>query len=234
MSVHTNPRQCLANLSQQLTDGGRAEFLEQEWKSTGTIPEMPTGDCAVVALVHAAFWSPSRESYEEARYSLSKFIRPWMFKARNMNEKPSDYRLRRIRQWIRAPRRNPIHGTPSHATSLSIRILLGYEHIYPNQENRWYCICDMESAYVLDVQTPYDHTMTVHERVAYTTAHFDPNETEVGNVHQLNPKRTEKLKATRQYEEADRLWRQQLAESYVPFSQQDWGRRPKPEDFLKN
>lgn len=50
MSVHTNPRQCLANLTQQQTDGGRAEFLEQEWRSTGTEPEAPTGDCAVVAL----------------------------------------------------------------------------------------------------------------------------------------------------------------------------------------
>lgn len=233
MSVHTNPRECLANLVQQPTDGGRAEFLEQEWKSTGTEPEAPTGDCAVVALVHATFRSPSGQAYKDAMFDLSLATRPWMYKVRTKGERQLDFLKRRIRQWLRTPKRNPIHGTPSHATGFWITTFLGYELIYPNVENRWHCICDMMCTYVLDVQMPDGgHTMTVHQGVAYT-APFDPHETEVGNVHRLNAKRTKELKARRQYEEEDRLWFQQWAES-GDLDLPDWNSRPKLEDYLRN
>ena len=43
MSVHTNPRQCLKNLIQQQTDGGRTEYLQQEWRSTETKPANANG-----------------------------------------------------------------------------------------------------------------------------------------------------------------------------------------------
>ena len=233
MSVHSSPRQCLANLTQQQTDGGRAEFLEQEWRSAGTEPEAPTGDCAVVALVHATFRSPSGQAYRESMFDLSSSTRPWMYKMRTKGEKPLDFLYRRFQQWLRAPRRNPIHGTPSHATGFWTTTFLRYELIYPNKENHWHCICDMKCTYVLDVQIPGDHTMTVHQRVAYTTAPFDPNETEVGNVHRLNARRTKALKARRQYEEDDQLWFQQWAEG-GGFQLSDWNSRPKLEDYLRN
>ncbi len=233
MSVHTRPRQCLQSLTQQQTDGGRAEFLEQEWRSTGSETEAPTGDCAVVALVHATFRYPSGQAYREAMFNLSSSTRPWMYKVRTKGEKQLDFIKRRFQQWLRAPKRNPIHGTPSHATGLWITTFLRYELIYPNEENRWHCICDMKGTYVLDVQVPGDHTMTVHQRVAYTTAPFDPNETEVGNVHRLNARRTKELKAQRQYEEDERLWVQQWAEG-GGFQLPDWSSRPKLEDYLRN
>ena len=204
MSDHTNPRQCLANLTQQQTDGGRAEFLEQRWRSTGSEPDVPMGDCAVVAVVHAAFRPPTGHSYVAARSHLSMSIQPWMYKERKKGEKQLDFLYRRFKQCLRAPKGDPIHGTPSLATSFWIRTFLGYDHIYPNEEKRWYCICDMACTYVLDVQMPGDHTMTVHQKVAYTTAAFDPDKTEVGNVHRLNPKRTKELKALRQCEDAKR------------------------------
>lgn len=75
--------------------------------------------------------------------------------------------------------------------------------------------------------------MTVHQRVAYTTAPFDPNETEVGNVHRLGARRTKELKARRQYEEDERLWFQQWAEG-GGFQLLDWNSRPKLEDYLRN
>ena len=236
MSVHINPRQCLANLTQQLTDGGGAEFLKQEWRFPGTKPEMPTGDCAIVALVHAAFCPPTGQSYSRARSNLSNSIRGWMYKERQKGETQLDYRYRRFRQWLRPPKRDPIHGTPTHATSSCIRIFLGYEFIYPNEENHWYCICDDVCTYVLDVQIPGAHTMTVHQRVAYTTILFDPDKTEVGNVHWLNPEKTRELKATRQeevrkHEEERQLWRKRCEESYGRFLPQDWESRPKLEDY---
>ena len=235
MILHTNPRQCLAKLSQQLTDGGRTEFLEQEWKSTGTLPEIPTGDCAVVALVYAAFDSPTGRSYGEAKYRLSVSIQPRMYNKRKMGEKLPDFLHRRVRQWVRAPKLNPIHGTPTHATSHVITTLFHYELIFPNEEKRWYCICDMESAYVLDVLIPGDHTMTVHEGVAYTTAPFDPGETIVGNVHWLSPEKTRRLKAMRQKEarrkeEERKWWRERWEESYGRFLPEDSELRRKMED----
>ena len=232
MSVHTNPRQCLANLTQQQTDGGRAEFRQQEWLSAGTPPETPTGDCAVVALVYAAFRPPTGQSYREARYNLLTSIRPRMYKKRTQGERQLDFLYRRLRQWLRAPRRDPIHGTSTDATGSWITTFLHYEPIY-NRENRWQCICDMTCTYVLDVQIPGGHTMTVYQKVAYTTSLFDPNETEVGNVYRLNAKRTKELKAFRHYEKAERLWRQQWAESgrLQPPGQQS---RPRLEDYLRN
>ena len=231
MSVHTKPRQCLANLVQQQSDGGRAEFLEQERRSTGIEPEEPTGDCAVVALVHAAFQPLSGQSYREAMFNLSLSIRPWMYELQTKGEKRLDFLYRRFRQLLRPPRRAPIHSTPSYATASWIRIILGYEHIYPNKENRWHCICDMTCTYVLDVQIPGDHTMTVHQRVAYTTAPFDPDKTEVGNVHRLNSKKTKTLKAQKQYKEDQRLWYARQLEDGRLF---DLDSYPKLEDYLEN
>ena len=233
MSTHTSPRQCLANLSQRRTDGGRVEFFGQRERFIGTEQEMPTGDCAVVALVHAAFWPVTGQSYGEARSHLSSAIRTWMYKERKMGEERLDSLYRRIKQWLRAPGRDPIHGTPSHATGDCIRNLLGYEHIYPNEENRWHCICDITCTYVLDIQAPWDHTMTVHQRVAYTTAEFNPHETDVGNVHRLNAQRTRNYKAQGQYKEAERRWFQEWVESdgsQLP----DWESRPKLEEYLRN
>ena len=123
-----------------------------------------------------------------------------------MGEQLLPFLYRRMRQWLRTPKRDPIHGTPSHATSEYITNYLGYEHIYPNDDDRWHCICDEESAYVLDVQMPLDHTMTIYGRVAYTTAKFDPYDIEVGNVHRLSPKRTHEMKARRQHDEAQRKY----------------------------
>ena len=233
MGVHTSPRQCLAKLTQQQADGGRAEYSEQERRSTGTEPEVPTGDCAVVASVHATFRYPSGQAYRDAMFNLSSSTRPWMHKVRTKGEKLLDFLYRRLQHWVQVPNRNPIHGTPSHATGFWITTFLRYELIYPNEENRWNCICDMMCTYVLDVQIPGGHTMTVHQGVAYTTAPFDPDETEVGNVHRLNAWRTKELKAQGQYEKDERLWFQQWAED-GRFQLPDWESRPKLADYLRD
>ena len=173
MVVHIKPTQCLENLTQQKSDGGRAEFLEQQRRLTDTEPERPTGDCVVVAMVHATFRPETGQSYEEVRDLLNEAIKPSMYDRRRMDEKWTQYVGRRIEQLVRPPIRNPIHGTPSDATDAMLR-LRGYEVIYPNAQKRWFCICDMECTYVLDVQMRDGHTMTVHQQVAYTTALFKP------------------------------------------------------------
>ena len=233
MNVHIDPSQCLVNLTQQCSDGGRTEYLEQQRRLMRTEPEAPTGDCAVVALVHAAFRPPAGQSYGEAKDQLLMAIQPWMHKQRKRGEKLLDFMFRRFKQLLQQPRPNPIHGTPSHATGFCLEWFWGYEHIFPNDARRWFCICDVVCSYVLDVQMPGDHTITVHQRVAYTTCRFDPHNTEVANVYRLNPKRTMEYKARGQYEDAVRLWdRQWLDGGDVQLP--DWDSRPKLEDFLRD
>ena len=135
-----------------------------------------------------------------------------------------------LKQWFNPPRRDPIHGTPSYATANELQFL-GYEFIYPNCENRWYCICDMACTYVLDLQIQGDHTITVHQGIAYTTSHFDPSDTFVGNVHRLGPKGTRGFKARAQLKEDEEVWlRECMDRGGIQLS--DWESKPKLEDYL--
>ena len=153
-----------------------------------------------------------------------------MYRKRKKGENQLDFMIRRIKQWVRPPNANPIHGTPSHATSSWLE-LLGYELIYPNEENLWYCICDMVCTYVLDIQIPGDHTTTVHQRIAYTTAPFNPDETDVVNVHRLSSERTEEFKLRAQYKRDEETWfREWMASGGIQLL--DWETRPKLEDYL--
>ena len=68
---------------------------------------------------------------------------------------------------------------------------------------------------------PGHHTMAVHQRVALTTALFDPVLTVVASVHRLDPERTMRLKALREderrrEEEEEERWRQIMAEIGYP------------------
>ena len=143
MAPHPTPQQCLANLRQEESDGGREEYLEQETRIEGEIPPRPTGDCAVVALEHATFQPVTGKSYREAREQLAWAISPHMYNLRRRNETSLKYRLRMIKQWLRPPERNPVHMTPSHAIATCL-FVSGYQHIYPNRSGTWFCICDTQ------------------------------------------------------------------------------------------
>ena len=211
-NMHYEPHQCLEILEPRWIDGGREEYLEQQRSLLHYEPERPTGDCAVVALVHAKLQPPNGQSYGDSRNELQWSIKPWMFNLRTKNEKASTYLLRRIRQWRKSPKANPAHFTPAHAKANPLSIL-GYQHVYPNDDGRWDCICDMECTYVLDVQIPDDHTMTIHQKIAYTTAPFDPKLTEVANVFRLDAKKTSGLKGWARYKEDESLWYKEWTES---------------------
>ena len=89
----------------------------------------------------------------------------------------------------------------------------------------------MDCTYVLDVLVPIGHTITVHQRVAYTTAYFNPEETEVGNVLRLGPERTKRLKAQAEYKKAEDRWFRRWMDGdgrQLP----DWKTCPKLEDYL--
>ena len=217
---HATFFQCLANLDQRETDGGRWEYLDQEARGRSSEPERPTGDCAVVSLVDAKFRPTNGQSYRGARFEIATSTKPRMYKEQWLNEGKFAYFLRMIAQWWRPPIRNPIHGTPSEAIAWRLW-LSGYKLIYPNEDKRWSCICDMECAYVLDIQMPGHHTMAVHQRVALTTAFFDPVLTVVANAHRLDPERTRRLKALREDERRreegeEERWRQIMAEFGYP------------------
>ena len=230
--LHIQPNLCLEKLEQRWTDGGREEYLQQQKRLLRYEPEKPTGDCVVVALVHAQFNPPTGQEYGNSRDLLRAHLKPWMYDLRTKNENQLAYFVRRAIQLFRPPVLNPIHYTPSHATASRLRSL-GYQIIYPNDEGQWYCICDETCTYVLDVQIPLgDHTFTVHQMIAHTTAPFDPNETEVANVYRLNETKTREIKAWSRYKEAENTWYQRWAEngeSQFP----SWDDKPKLEDYYE-
>ena len=150
-------------------------------------------------VVHATFLPLRGQSYREVRSDLSMSILPWMKMRRTKGEGLLGYWARRTKQWVRRPRSEPMHGTPSDATGLSLE-LRDYKNIYPNEEGLWFCICDTECKYALDVQIPLGgHTMTVHQGVAFTTADFSPDETEVVNVRRLDAERTREFRSYARY-----------------------------------
>lgn len=217
---HTAPARCLANLEQQETGGSRWEYLEQEARFRNTGTEMPTGDCSVVALVHATFRPPTGQSYRDAQFELSISTRPWMYNMRRLGEGKIPWFIRRMKQYLSPPDRNPIHGTPPHAMGEKLW-LSGYRPIYSNAGTRWRCICDMGSTYVVDMLMSEGHAITVHQRIAYTTASFEPESTIVGNMLRLDPDRTRRLKNLREdqrrrKEEEEEWWRQRRADFGYP------------------
>ena len=230
MTMHTNPEQCLSALTQQPSDGGRQEYLEQEQIRTGEDPERPTGDCAVVALVHASHMPASGYSYRTAYGLLWSAIDPRMYNNRRPDENRLQWMRRRLREWFKPPERNPMHMTPSQATAFQL-CQLGYIPIFPNKYGKWFCICDAERTYVLDVQLSEGHTMTVHGGVAHTTYLFNPAETQVVNVYGLRHRETELLKAAGRYKKDEDTWLRGWLESDDPLSW-DWDSRPKLGDYL--
>ena len=46
-----------------------------------------------------------------------------------------------------------MHGTPNQAT-LSYLRLFGYEHMYPNANHRWRCVCDPRCSFIVDMMVP--------------------------------------------------------------------------------
>ena len=224
MKTHTEPNQCLRELIQCESDGGRAEYLEQEREAMRIEPEKPTGDCAVIAVVHGSFLPPTGHSYRTVAREISGQIQDWMHKKRRMGETYLEFKMRLVKQWLSPLGRNPLHGTPSHAIAEYLIGFLGYEFIFPNQGGLWNCICDEECTYVLDLHVSADHTISVHQRVAYTTLFFKPDEVVVGNVYRLDAESTRKRKALRQYHEDLARWSSQTFRSE---------RGPKLGDYLK-
>ena len=231
MHHHPTPQQCLETLCQSWTDGGAQEWVQQslgDWD----VRELGYGYCTVVAVVYSQLKPPTGQAYAQAKYSLQFQQRYPIFEQREVNESWLRYRWRRIKQFFIKPTFDPAHGTPSHATQ-RVLIPMGYQVIYPNQDQHWHCSCDPRCLYVLDVMLPDDgetttgHTMTVHNGTAYTTAPFDPADTRVVNVYRLPPEKTQYLVASRKYDEAYQEWHDNIEENvrnHVPI--------PRLEDYV--
>ena len=229
MTTHMTPRQCLGALSQEISDGGRSEYLERE-DSKGLDLEPPEGDCAIVATVYATFKKPSWWAYQEARFHLGSSIQPRVFNRRDYAESTLSFVLRRIKQVFRPHNREPMHGTPNQATLSCLR-MFGYQHIYPNAEQLWYCICDQHRSDVVDtVAFGVGHTICVQQGTVYSTIPLDPEETEVLNVLALGPDETADFRAQAQHREDHEAWLDEMITSgNVSW---DWSSEPKLEDYL--
>ena len=117
MTNHATPIQCLRALRQEISDGGRAEYLVQE-SGMGYEHELPKGDCTIVATVYATFHQPSGQAYRDARIHLASGMHGRVFDRRERRESTTRFVLRRIKQHFRPPGREPMHGTPNQSTLL--------------------------------------------------------------------------------------------------------------------
>ena len=212
MTRHTTQQQCLEVLFQSWTDGGAQQYVQQ---SLGEWDVRQTGDgyCAIAALVHASLQPPTGQAYGNAKMSLQFQQRHHIFRQRMFEESTPRYFFRRVKQFFVTPTFDPNHGTPSPAI-LRALMPMGYQVIYPNQDQEWHCTCDPRCLYVLDVVLPDGgHTMTIHNGTAYTTAPFDPADTRVLNVYRLPPEKTQHLVTYRKYEEAYQEWHDNMEQN---------------------
>lgn len=165
---HTSPEECLAWVRQEVVEGGRAEYIA---RSGIDVRGKELGDCAVVAIERAFFLPERGAAYDVVREGLT------------------------YGEQLKSSMEGTLYNGDvtfdgvSHASIHALMIGVGYEHIFPNQEGRWHCICDNRCSYVLTVRIPEDHLMTVQGAVAYTASDFDPINTEVVNVYRLDPPR---------------------------------------------
>ena len=229
MTRHIAPHQCLAALVQQVTDGGRSEYLDQESRM-GTEHDPPKGDCAIVAAVYATFQRPSGQAYGDVRLNLRTNSHPRVFDYREYGESVIRFVFRRIRQCFRSPNMEPMHGTHSRATLPYLQQIFGYQHIHPNAEQQWFCICGPDYSYFIDMTMPGGgHAICVQQGIAFTTIPFDPEEIEVVNVLALGPQGSGDLRANRQYKQDHEAWLDRMLKSGDLLW--DWSSQPKMEDY---
>ena len=233
MTTHVTPLQCLQSLTQQVSDGGRSEFLEQELRR-GCQHNYPTGDCTIVAAVHAKFQKPTGQAYGDVRSDLDFIIRirPKMFNRRQYGESTPRFVLRRIKQIFRPPNREPMHGTPNEA-AFSYLWSRGYRLIYPNTEGQWLCICDPHCSYFVDIAMPAGgHSICVQQGTAYSTTPFYPEEAVVTNVMWLGSEETAEFRALRRYREDEEAWLDKMDKMIDSQDwEQHWANRPNLDDY---
>ena len=192
MTRHNKPTQCLTELTQEITDGGRSEYLEQEAKMGRTL-ELPAADCAIVAVVYAMYRPPSWQAYQDVMYELMVRINRATYQRRQIGESKVRFVMRRIKQHFVTPNRDPMHGTPNVSIAMYLGSF-GYELTYTMKKDEWNCICDASSAYLVDMAFPDGggHAVCVRNGTMYTSCEFDPEGVEVLNVLRLDLTSSEK------------------------------------------
>ena len=198
----------------QYSDGGRRRYLEESpWT------EHPTGDCAVVATVHALDREPTADSYRRAISELRDFncrLAPWTKMKRG--ETFREFVVRRLREclpWNRSRHKNPIHGTltPTYAELLRTYF---FGHIYElGRHVPPLCICNSNGAYVLEGYLDEDaHVAAVWNGVIRGTCNISELPFRITNVWQMDPMTKASIESSRreQAEELRRLkeWLQEL------------------------
>ena len=231
MIRHITPEQCLRTLEQLISDGGRAEYLEQEAKM-GHCHDPPQGDCAIVAAVHATFQLPSGQVYREARSRLLSGIHPQAFNDREPGESVPRFTLRRIKQRFSLPNMEPMQATPRSATLCYLKHF-GYQRIFPNAEQQWHCICEPSCSYHVDMVMPSrgGHAICVQQGIAYSTIPFDPELVQVEIVLGLGTEETDYFRALARYDRDHEAWRDRMIESRDWCG--DWSSEPKLDDYLQ-
>ena len=145
---HKDPESCLTTMSFQYSDGGRTQYIEELEQR-----ELPTGDGAVVAMVHAINDSPTARSSTEAIWALQArwfVLKRW--KGRIRGESTLVLLKRKLAGWLspRAAYTNPIHKT---LTPVYDQLLEGYGYIRVFEGDsgpELLCICDPKRAYIVE------------------------------------------------------------------------------------
>ena len=212
--IHTHPESCIRFMRFEYSDGGRRRYLEESPRV-----EQPTGDCAVVAMVHAFDREPTADSYRRAISDLWDFsnrLAPWTKIKRG--ETVRAFVLRRIREclpWNRSRHKNPIHGTLTPAYAELLRTYF-YGHIFElGRRVPPLCICSPDRAYVLEGYTDEDaHVTAVWNGVIQGTCNISELPFRITNIWQMDPLTKASIEESRrdQEEKLRRLeeWLQEL------------------------
>lgn len=187
----------------QYSDGGRRNYLEE---FPGA--EHPTGDCAVVAMIHALDRKATADSYRRAISELRDFnyrLAPWTKIKRG--EALRGFVLRRFREclpWNRSRHKKPIHGTLTPTYAELLRTYL-FGHIY--ELGRWepiLCICNSSGAYVLEGYLDDDaHVTAVWNGVVRGTCNISDVPFRITNVWQMEPLTKANIESSRRDQEEE-------------------------------
>ena len=163
--THRNPESCMATMRFKYSDGGRAQFIEELEP-----PELPTGDCAVVAMVHAVNAPPTAGAYLRAIQDLKDrriVLKRW--KGRMRGESTSALLKRKLVSWLfpRDVGMNPIHETLTPVYDWLLEHY-GYIHVFELDSGpQSPCICNPKRAYVVEgfTETQGGHVTAIWDHV---------------------------------------------------------------------
>ena len=213
--IHKTPESCLTTMSFQYSDGGRAQYIEEL-----DPPELPTGDCAVVAMVHAINAPPTAGAYQTAVLDLTDRARHLRLgTVRKRGESTLALLLRKVVGWLspRTAYMNPIHETLTPVYDWLLEDY-GYAPIFEVESGpESLCICHPKRAYVVEgfTDTGGAHVTTVWSHTVLGNYDASQRRFQITNIWMLPPATKSAIEEHQKAEEAFLLdMKEWLADPY--------------------